>query len=196
MSEKKKKTNFQYTHVSEWLSFFVNVRVRLKFCFCHEKVYENPLKIVTLLVFYILLFLPIFPPAMWRAPSSAYSSASYALLSLVLTFFHRVSFSLSFHWWLFIVRFLFCSYFSFPAHGLYLSCYAQTGSTSLFIASQEGHTATAKLLLEAGADKEVKSKVHWESKWNWECFIFFGWREKASHWPSYKDLVKVNSLRF
>jgi len=42
---------------------------------------------------------------------------------------------------------------------LFLCVNTKDGFTALMIASQHGHTATAQLLVEAGADKEAKSKV-------------------------------------
>ena len=42
---------------------------------------------------------------------------------------------------------------------LFLCVNTKDGWTALMIASQNGHTATAQLLVEAGANKEAKNKV-------------------------------------
>lgn len=55
----------------------------------------------------------------------------------------------------------------FLLYGVSLSMYVQYGETALMKASENGHTATVQVLLEAGADKDVKNDVR-ESEIKWE----------------------------
>jgi hypothetical protein len=45
------------------------------------------------------------------------------------------------------------------ALSLFLHCGAQDGSTALICAAEYGHVECARLLLDAGADQNAKSKV-------------------------------------
>jgi len=83
------------------------------------------------------------------------------------------------------------SFFSFCYYGVCLpySLYCKYGNTALMMASRNGRTATVQLLLEAGADKDAKSKVRERKRENYTHKWLSKWFEGGSNvWPLFTSL--------
>ena len=70
---------------------------------------------------------------------------------------------------------------------LFLCVNTKDGFAALMIASQNGHTATAQILVEAGANKEAKNKVR-EEKNHTHLRLTRRFEGGSTVWPFFTSL--------